>query len=93
MCRAVLDCVQYCPTVAFGHIIKDKIPELQKLSMTDKLTLAVELWDELSSNPEQIPVTEEQLNELDRRFEQYRRDPERVATWEEAKERIYSRHC
>ena len=50
-------------------MIKETIPELQKLSAADKFALAVELWDELSSNPDEIPVTEEQLNELDRRFE------------------------
>jgi putative addiction module component (TIGR02574 family) len=50
-------------------VIKETIPELQKLSTADKFALAVELWDELSSNPDEIPVTEEQLNELDRRFE------------------------
>jgi len=71
-------------------MIKDKIPELQKLSTADKFALAVELWDELSSNSEEIPVTEEQLNELDRRFEQYRRDPDKVITWEEAKAKILS---
>jgi putative addiction module component (TIGR02574 family) len=71
-------------------MIKDKIPELQKLSTSDKFALAVELWDELSSNSEEIPVTEEQLNELDRRFEQYRRDPEKVLTWEEVKAKILS---
>jgi hypothetical protein len=49
-------------------MIKEKIPELQKLSTADKFALAVELWAELSSNPDAIPVTEEQLNELDRRF-------------------------
>jgi putative addiction module component (TIGR02574 family) len=52
--------------------------------------LAVELWDDLSSNPDEIPVTEEQLNELDRRFEEYRQDPDKVVTWEEAKARILS---
>jgi hypothetical protein len=31
------------------------------------------------------PVTEEQLNELDKRFEEYRHDPDKVVTWEEAK--------
>ena len=74
-----------------AHMIKEKIPELQKLSTADKFALAVELWDELSSNPDEIPVTEEQLNELDRRFEEYRRDPDKVVTWEEAKARILSR--
>jgi hypothetical protein len=38
----------------------------------------------------QMPVNEEQLNELDRRFEEYRQDPDKVVTWEEAKARILS---
>ena len=71
-------------------MIKDKIPELQKLSTADKFALAVELWDELSTSSEEIPVTEEQLNELERRFDQYRRDPNKVITWEEAKAKILS---
>ena len=72
------------------NVIKEKIPELQKLSTADMFALAVELWDELSSNPDEIAVTEEQLNELDRRFEEYRRDPNKVVTWEEAKAKILS---
>ncbi|HTC13828.1 MAG TPA: addiction module protein [Chthoniobacterales bacterium] len=72
------------------NMIKETIPELEKLSTADKFALAVELWDELSSNPDEIPVTEEQLNELDKRFEEYRRDPAKVVTWEEAKARILS---
>jgi putative addiction module component (TIGR02574 family) len=71
-------------------MIKETIPELQRLSAADKFALAVELWDELSSNPDEIPVTEEQLNEIDRRFEEYRQDPDKVVTWEEAKARIIS---
>jgi putative addiction module component (TIGR02574 family) len=72
------------------QMIKEKIPELQKLSTAEKFALAVELWDELSSNPDEIPVTEEQLNELDRRFEEYRKDPDKVVTWEDAKAKILS---
>jgi putative addiction module component (TIGR02574 family) len=71
-------------------MIKEKIPELEKLSTADKFGLAVELWDELSSNPDAIPITEEQLNELDRRFEEYRQDPDKVVTWEQVKARILS---
>jgi putative addiction module component (TIGR02574 family) len=40
-------------------MIKETIPELQKLSTADKFALAVELWDELSSSPDEMPVTEE----------------------------------
>ena len=71
-------------------MIKETIPELQKLSAADKFALAVELWDELSSNSDELPVTEEQLNELDRRFEEYRKDPDKIVTWEDAKARILS---
>jgi putative addiction module component (TIGR02574 family) len=67
-------------------MIKETIPELQKLSTADKFALG----DELSSNPDEMPVTEEQLNELDRCFEEYRQDPDKVVTWEEAKARILS---
>ena len=73
------------------HVIKEKIPELQKLSTADKIALAVELWDELSSRPDEIPVTEDQLNELDRHFEEYRQNPDKVVIWEEVKAKILSR--
>jgi putative addiction module component (TIGR02574 family) len=72
------------------RMIKERIPELQKLSTADKFALALELWDELSSDPDEIPVTEKQLNELDRRFEEYRQDPDKVVTWEAVKARILS---
>jgi hypothetical protein len=36
-------------------MIKETIPELQKLSTADKFALAVELWDELSSKPRRNP--------------------------------------
>jgi putative addiction module component (TIGR02574 family) len=71
-------------------MIKEKIPELQTLSPAEKFALAIELWDELYSNPDEFPVTEEQLDELDRRFQEYQRDPEKVVSWEDVKSRILS---
>ena len=71
-------------------MIKETIPELQTLSPAEKFALAIELCDELASNPDEIPVTDEQLNELDRRFEEYQRNPEKAVTWENVKARILS---
>jgi putative addiction module component (TIGR02574 family) len=48
----------------------------------------VELWDEFAANPESLDVTEEQLDELDRRYAAYQADPQRVVTWEEAKSKL-----
>jgi putative addiction module component (TIGR02574 family) len=47
-----------------------------------------ELWDDLASNPEDIPVAPEDIAEVDRRLEEYRKHPELAATWEEVKARI-----
>jgi hypothetical protein len=37
---------------------KEKFPELQKLSPAGK-ALAVELWDDLTYDPDELPFTEE----------------------------------
>jgi putative addiction module component (TIGR02574 family) len=66
----------------------EKIPELRKLSASDKLTLATELWNDLASNPEDIPITPEQIAEVDRRLEEYRKNPDLGSSWEEVKARI-----
>lgn len=69
-------------------MILEQHPEIQRLSPTEKLALVSELWDDLAAQPENVPVTPEQIAELDRRMEDYRRDPAKVTTWEAIKQRI-----
>ena len=66
----------------------EKIPELRTLSASEKLTLVTELWEDLASQPEDIPITPEQIAEVDRRLEEYRRNPSLGSSWEEVKARI-----
>jgi putative addiction module component (TIGR02574 family) len=66
----------------------ERIPELRTLSPADKLALVTELWDDLASNPEDIPITPAQIAEIDRRLEEYRKNPDVGSTWEEVKARI-----
>ena len=69
-------------------MILERHPEIQRLSPTEKLALVSELWDDLASQPANVPVTPDQIAELDRRMEEYRRDPGKVTTWEAIKQRI-----
>lgn len=69
-------------------MILEQHPELKKLSSAEKLALVSELWDDLATHPAEIPVTPEQIAELDRRMEAYRKDPTQVTTWEAIKARI-----
>ena len=69
-------------------MILEQHPELSRLSPGDKLILVNELWDDLAANPDQIPVSDKVIAELDRRMEEYKKDPTAVTTWEEIQVRI-----
>ncbi len=43
-----------------------------------------------SSMPESLPLTEAQKQELDRRLQAYRQQPESTISWEEVKKRLRS---
>jgi putative addiction module component (TIGR02574 family) len=69
-------------------MILDQHPEIQQLSILDKLALATELWDEVEAQQASIPISAEHMAELDRRNEGYERDPSLVTTWEAIKKRL-----
>jgi putative addiction module component (TIGR02574 family) len=71
-----------------GSMILEQHPEIQRLSPSEKFVLVTELWDDLAAHPADVPVSPEQIAELDRRMEAYRKDPTKVTTWEAIKERI-----
>ena len=66
-------------------MILEQHPELRRLSPSQKLALVSELWDDLAAHPDEVPVTSEQIAELDRRMETYRKDPTQVTSWEAIK--------
>ena len=69
-------------------VIAEKIPALAQLSVQEKLLLASELWDEVTARADEIPIPQHILDELDRRMEEYRRDPSAGSPWPEVKQRI-----
>ena len=64
--------------------------DLLKLSPSERLLLAQDLWDSL--NPEDIPLTDWQKAELDRRKAAYQANPASGRSWEEVQRRIIERH-
>jgi putative addiction module component (TIGR02574 family) len=61
------------------------MPELRRLAPAEKLTLVTELWNDLASNPAVIPVTPEQIVEVERRLEEYRQNQDLGSSWEDVK--------
>ena len=80
--------LQYAKIFAIDRQMIERMPELRTLSPSDKLALVTELWDDLASNPDDIPITAEQIAEVDKRLEEYRKNPDLGTTWEQVKARI-----
>ena len=59
------------------------------LSREQRLELLEKLWDSLAE--EEIPITDELREELDRRLDDLDRNPDNSEPWEDLRERLRSR--
>ena len=62
------------------------------LSPSEKLQLVEDLWDDLASTPEAVPVFDWQRHELARRKANLQVNPAIGLAWEEVKRRVRSRY-
>ena len=63
--------------------------ELRRLSAGERLEVIEQLWDSLSETD--LPITEAQAAELDRRLASFEDDPSRGVTWEQLKAELVAR--
>lgn len=68
------------------------IKDVLSWSTSDKLALIDILWDSIAANPQDLPMSDELLAELDRRQAELDADPSTGITWGELKQRLGSRH-
>ncbi|WP_083862961.1 addiction module protein [Calothrix sp. PCC 7507] len=52
------------------------------------MQLAEDLWDSILSTPDEVPLNDEQKQELDRRLEMDRQNPNQGSTWQSVKQRL-----
>lgn len=62
--------------------------EIQKLPLAERLELVEELWDSIARDSDQLSLTQAQMDELDRRYADYERNPEQGVEWEEIRDRV-----
>jgi putative addiction module component (TIGR02574 family) len=61
---------------------------LDGLSPEQRMSLIEELWDSLAADPEQVPVTDAQKADLDRRLAAFQADLKAGSSWDEVKPRL-----
>jgi putative addiction module component (TIGR02574 family) len=64
------------------------LEQAMHLSVQEKLDLISALWDSMAEHPENIPVPDWQLKELERRIEAQRTNPQPGEPWDEVKREI-----
>lgn len=67
------------------------LAELLKLSVSERIQLAEDLWDSIAAEPEALPLTDAQRAEIERRLAEHDRDPTSAIPWEEVRARLHQR--
>lgn len=70
------------PKFDFSHLTPD-----------ERVQLADDLWESISDNPEALPLTAAQAEELDRRLAAYRKDRNPGQPWRDALKEIGKSHA
>jgi putative addiction module component (TIGR02574 family) len=62
--------------------------DIERLSRAERLDLIQELWDSLAPTPDEVPLTEAQRNELDRRLDEMDADNTLGIPWDQVLKQI-----
>ena len=61
------------------------------LSVPERIQLVEDIWDTIAEVPEEVGLTVDQKEELDRRLDAYHQNPDEGSPWGMVRERIRSR--
>jgi putative addiction module component (TIGR02574 family) len=64
---------------------------LDRLSIDERISLVEELWNSIASTSGEVELTKAHRQDLRRRLDAYRDDPQAGSPWEEIKDRLLSR--
>jgi putative addiction module component (TIGR02574 family) len=64
---------------------------IDQLSVAQRILLVEEIWDTIAEQETDIPLTDAQRQDLERRIANYEANPKAGSTWEEVKARLRQR--
>jgi putative addiction module component (TIGR02574 family) len=64
---------------------------IDRLSVAERILLVEDIWDSIAAETAEIPLTEDQRRDLERRLENHRANPRAGSTWEEVRARLRGR--
>ena len=71
-------------------MVKIDMAAIKRLSVTERVRLAQDIWETLQPTAQELPLTQAQVSVLDRRLEEHQQDPSSAVPWDEVKARLES---
>jgi putative addiction module component (TIGR02574 family) len=68
-----------------------KVAEILELSVAEKIQIVEDIWDSISNSPEELPLSEAEKLELDKRLEDYKKNPNNGIEWETLKQTYHQK--
>ncbi len=68
-----------------------RLEDLKHLPLAQRVQLVEDLWDSIAAELESMPLSDSLKREMDRRLEDYLKDPTRAVPYEEVKRRMKER--
>jgi len=62
--------------------------DIEQLTAEEKIFLVQEIWDSLAVRPSKVPVSQDEISELNRRIAEHEQNPGSALTLEEFKRRL-----
>jgi putative addiction module component (TIGR02574 family) len=69
-------------------IVAVNLSDVLKLPLQERLKLVEAIWESIAEFPDALELTDAQRDELDRRLEEYERDPDSGVPWSELRARL-----
>jgi putative addiction module component (TIGR02574 family) len=58
-----------------------QLTDILELTVAERIQLVADIWDSIAAVPENIPLTETERQELERRLKAYRQNPADGISW------------
>ncbi|HQR38926.1 MAG TPA: addiction module protein [Blastocatellia bacterium] len=69
----------------------DLTKQVLSLSLPDRIALIDELWESILSQADEVPLTDAQRAELDRRLARHDANPGSARSWDDVRSRLWER--
>ncbi|MCH7859625.1 MAG: addiction module protein [Candidatus Marinimicrobia bacterium] len=66
----------------------ERITDIKSLPIPDRIQLVEDIWDSIAVESGELPLTDAQKKELDRRLAKYHLDPQAGSAWADVRDRI-----